>query len=148
MQKIKNEIINKIYKEILDNFELWQIDAFLDLLYNKEFEKMTNKELLQEAIKNLIEEWEENKELYHNELGDFIHEWADNRIEIYTTAIFDWYSKNAYRSSYADDFINELGSSGDIIKDLQGGMYKCLEEFAFFVLEQYNELKGGDDEDE
>lgn len=52
---------------------------------------------------------------------DIITEIADNHIDIYYYNLFEWCKDNF---DYVNDWIAECGSSGDIIKDIQGGQYK------------------------
>ena len=58
-----------------------------------------------------------------------------------TTEVFKWYSQNANRYYYADDAISEFGydKDGGIVKALQMGIYKCLEEFAYAGLKDEEE---------
>lgn len=113
------------------------IDAVLDALTNRdeEFKRdpdITNGKLFAREVNSLKADREENKEM---ELSDFIAEWADSHTEIYTTEIFKWYSQNPNRAYYADEAISEFGydKDGGIVKALQTGIYKCLEEFAYAV---------------
>ena len=113
------------------------IDAVLDALTDREEEfkrdpDMTNGKLFEREVNSLKADREANKEM---DLSDFIDEWVDSHTEIYTTEIFKWYSQSADRYYYADDAINEFGydKEGGIIKALQMGIYKCLEEFAYAV---------------
>ena len=115
-------------------------DAVLDALTDREDEfkrnpNLTNEQLLARVVNDLTEEREDNKDM---DLSDFISEWADSHTEIYTTEIFKWYAHGADRYYFADDAINEFGydkKEGGIIKALQMGIYKCLEEFAHAVLD-------------
>ena len=114
-------------------------DAVLDALIDREYEfkqnpNLTNGQLLARMVNALIREREANKDM---DLTDFITEWADSNTEIYTTGIFKWYSQSAERLYFADDAINDFGydKEGGIIKALQMGIYKCLEEFAYAVLD-------------
>ena len=138
--------MNAIQKEELKEMnpsdlglELDLCDAVLDALIDREAEfkrnpNLTNGQLLAREVNSLIAEREENKNM---DLSDFISEWADSHTEIYTTEIFKWYSQSAERHYYADEAISEFGydKDGGIIKILQMGIYKCLEEFAYAVLE-------------
>ena len=138
--------MNAIQKEELKEMnpsdlglELDLCDAVLDALIDREAEfkrnpNLTNGQLLAREVNSLIAEREENKSM---DLSDFISEWADSHTEIYTTEIFKWYSQSAERHYYADEAISEFGydKDGGIIKILQMGIYKCLEEFAYAVLE-------------
>ena len=127
-------------KEILPS-ELgldWDMcDAVLDALTDREKEfkenpELTNGQLLAKEVNALRENREDNKDM---DLSDFIYEWADSHTEIYTTEIFKWYSQNPNRAYYADEAISEFGydKDGGIVKALQTGIYKCLEEFAYAV---------------
>ena len=138
--------MNAIQKEELKEMnpsdlglELDLCDAVLDALIDREAEfkrnpNLTNGQLLAREVNSLIAEREENKNM---DLSDFISEWADSHTEIYTTEIFKWYSQSAERHYYADEAISEFGydKDGGIIKILQMGIYKCLEEFAYAVLD-------------
>lgn len=119
------------------------IDAVLDALIDREDEfkrnpNLTNGQLLAREVNALKEEREDNKDM---DLADFIAEWADSHTEVYTTEIFKWYSQSAERYYYADDAISEFGynKDGGIVKVLQTGIYKCLEEFAYAVLKDEEE---------
>ena len=114
-------------------------DAVLDALTDREDEfkrnpNLTNGQLLARVVNDLTEGREDNKDM---DLSDFISEWADSHTEIYTTEIFKWYAQSAERLYFADDAINDFGydKEGGIIKALQMGIYKCLEEFAHAVLD-------------
>ena len=138
--------MNAIQKEELKEMnpsdlglELDLCDAVLDELIDREAEfkrnpNLTNGQLLAREVNFLIAEREENKSM---DLSDFISEWADSHTEVYTTEIFKWYSQSAERYYYADEAIREYGydKEGGIIKILQMGISKCLEEFAYAVLE-------------
>lgn len=54
---------------------------------------------------------------------DVITEISDNNIDIYYYNLFEWCKNNF---SYVNDWIDECGSSGDIIKDIQGGQFKQI----------------------
>lgn len=54
---------------------------------------------------------------------DVINEISDNNINIYYYDLFEWCKNNF---NYVNDWIDECGSSGDIIKDIQGGQYKQI----------------------
>ena len=117
--------------------EISTVDAVLDALIDREEEfkrnpNLTNGQLLVREVNALKAEREDNKNM---DLTDFISEWADSHTEVYTTEVFKWYSQSADRYYYADDAINEFGydKEGGIIKALQMGIYKCLEEFAYAV---------------
>jgi hypothetical protein len=134
----KNDEAHK--PEIITPSELgidWDLaDAVLDALVDRESESnkdKTNGELLAQEVKYLREQYKSDKPKYKS---DWISEWADSNTEIYTTEVFKWYSQDASRMYYADDAIREFGydKEGGIIKALQQGIYRCLEEFAFAVL--------------
>ena len=134
------------FKEISPSeigLEISTAEAVLDALIDREAEfkrnpDMTNGQLLAREVNSLREEREANKDM---DLTDFITEWADSHTEIYTTEIFKWYSQNANRVYYADDAINEFGydKDGGIIKALQMGIYRCLEEFAYIIFKDEDE---------
>jgi hypothetical protein len=134
------------FKEISPSeigLEISTAEAVLDALIDREAEfkrnpDMTNGQLLAREVNSLREEREANKDM---DLTDFITEWADSHTEIYTTEIFKWYSQNANRVYYADDAINEFGydKDGGIIKALQMGIYRCLEEFAYIIFKDEEE---------
>ena len=112
-------------------------DAVLDALTDREDEfkrnpNLNNGQLLAREVNYLREEREHNKSM---DLSDFISEWADSHTEVYTTEVFKWYSQSADRYYYADDAINDFGydKDGGIVKALQMGIYRCLEEFAYAV---------------
>ena len=135
-----NAIQKTEFKEISPSelgLEWKDADAVLDALIDREAEfkrnpNLTNGQLLANVVNSLKEERELNKDM---DLTDFITEWADSHTEVYTTEVFKWYSQSADRYYYADDAINEFGydKEGGIIKALQMGIYKCLEEFAYAV---------------
>ena len=135
------------FKEISPSeigLEISTAEAVLDALIDREAEfkrnpDMTNGQLLAREVNSLREEREANKDM---DLTDFITEWADSHTEIYTTEIFKWYSQNANRVYYADDAINEFGydKDGGIIKALQMGIYRCLEEFAYIIFKDEEEI--------
>ena len=117
--------------------ELNDADAVLDALTDREEEfkenpNLTNGQLFAREVNALKEEREDNKDM---DLADFITEWADSHTEVYTTEIFKWYSQSAERYYYADEAINEFGydKDGGVVKALQMGIYRCLEEFAYSV---------------
>jgi hypothetical protein len=123
--------------------EISTVDAVLDALIDREEEfkrnpNLTNGQLLVREVNALKAEREDNKNM---DLTDFISEWADSHTEVYTTEVFKWYSQSADRYYYADDAINEFGydKEGGIIKALQMGIYKCLEEFAYAVFKDEEE---------
>ena len=114
-------------------------DAVLDALIDREDEfkrnpNLNNGQLLAREVNSLREERDNNKSM---ELSDFISEWADSHTEIYTTEIFKWYAQSAERLYFADEAISECGydKEGGIIEALQLGIYKCLEDFAYAVLD-------------
>jgi hypothetical protein len=117
--------------------DLDMCDAVLDALTDREDEfkrnpNLNNGQLLAREVNYLREEREDNKSM---DLSDFISEWADSHTEVYTTEVFKWYSQSADRYYYADDAINDFGydKDGGIVKALQMGIYRCLEEFAYAV---------------
>ena len=131
----KTELEERSPSEI--GLEISTVDAVLDALIDREEEfkrnpNLTNGQLLVREVNALKAEREDNKNM---DLTDFISEWADSHTEVYTTEVFKWYSQSADRYYYADDAINEFGydKEGGIIKALQMGIYKCLEEFAYAV---------------
>ena len=117
--------------------DLDMCDAVLDALTDREDEfkrnpNLNNGQLLAREVNYLREEREHNKSM---DLSDFISEWADSHTEVYTTEVFKWYSQSAERLHFADEAISEFGydKDGGIVKALQMGIYKCLEEFAYAV---------------
>ena len=66
--------------------------------------------------------------VYDNDLDnssyicDTISEYADSNVDIYYSSILDWARDNI---SEVNRGIEELGSSGDIFKDLQASQYLC-----------------------
>jgi len=135
--------IEKIYDKLFKEFELYEIKFITDCLRGDE-DNRTNKEILIEAIKDIVSEI-----VNYDDTDDLAHDWADSNTEIYTTEVFKIYSKNAYYSVFADDARQEFGTNDDIVKDLQAGIYLALRRFVEFVIQTYKELKeGGKDEDE
>jgi hypothetical protein len=139
MNAIQKEELKEINPSEL-GLDLKTCDAVLDALIDREDEfkrnpNLNNGQLLARMVNALRREREDNKNMV---LADFIDEWADSNTEIYTTGIFKWYSQNADRFYYADEAISEFGydKDGGIVKALQMGIYKCLEEFAYAVLKE------------
>lgn len=64
---------------------------------------------------------------------DVITEISDNNIDIYYYDLFEWCKTNF---DYVNDWIAECGSSGDIIKDIQGGQYKQISDELYENLEE------------
>lgn len=64
---------------------------------------------------------------------DIISEISDNNIDVYYYNLFEWCKTNF---SYVNDWIVECGSSGDIIKDVQGGQYKQISEELYENMEE------------
>lgn len=54
---------------------------------------------------------------------DIITEISDSHIDIYYDNLFEWCKNNF---DYVNDWVAECGSSGDIIKDIQGGQYQQI----------------------
>lgn len=136
MNAIQKEELKEINPSEL-GLDLKTCDAVLDALIDREDEfkrnpNLNNGQLLARMVNALRREREDNKNMV---LADFIDEWADSNTEIYTTGIFKWYSQSADRYYYADEAISEFGydKDGGIVKALQMGIYKCLEEFAYAV---------------
>lgn len=64
---------------------------------------------------------------------DVITEIADNHVDIYYSDLFEWCKSNF---GYVDEWIEECGSSGDIIKDIQGGQYKQISDELYENMEE------------
>lgn len=64
---------------------------------------------------------------------DVITEISDSNIDIYYYNLFEWCKNNF---SYVNDWIDECGSSGDIIKDIQGGQYKQISDDLYENMEE------------
>lgn len=64
---------------------------------------------------------------------DVITEIADNNVDIYYSDLFEWCKGNF---GYVNDWIAECGSSGDIIKDIQGGQYKQISDELYENMEE------------
>ena len=120
----------------------WDIkDGVIDALTDREAEYKAgrnNGEIYDRLEKSLINERKDNED---EDLTDFVSDWADSRTEIYTTAIFSWYAQDANRYAYADDAISEFGHSDSVVKELQQGIYKFLEEWAYSVLEPLESIE-------
>lgn len=58
-------------------------------------------------------------------ISDIITEISDNNVDIYYYDLFEWCKHNF---EYVNEWVAECGSSGDIIKDIQGGQFKQIEE--------------------
>lgn len=64
---------------------------------------------------------------------DVITEISDAHIDIYYNNLFEWCKNNF---SYVNDWIDEYGSSGDIIKDIQGGQYTQISDDLYENMEE------------
>ena len=64
---------------------------------------------------------------------DVITEISDNHIDIYYYNLFEWCKTNF---DYVNEWIAECGSSGDIIKDIQGGQYKQISDELYENMEE------------
>ena len=64
---------------------------------------------------------------------DVIAEISDNHVDIYYSDLFEWCKGNF---DYVNDWIAECGSSGDIIKDIQGGQYKQISDELYENMEE------------
>lgn len=64
---------------------------------------------------------------------DVIAEISDNHVNVYYNDLFEWCKNNF---SYVNEWIAECGSSGDIIKDIQGGQYKQISDELYENIEE------------
>lgn len=64
---------------------------------------------------------------------DVIAEISDDHVDIYYSDLFEWCKGNF---SYVNEWVEECGSSGDIIKDIQGGQYKQISEELYENMEE------------
>lgn len=64
---------------------------------------------------------------------DVISEISDAHVDIYYYNLFEWCKTNF---EYVNDWIAECGSSGDVIKDIQGGQYKQISDELYDNLEE------------
>ena len=140
-EKMENKTLGKKIPTVDDLFEsmyTWQLGGVLRLLYDEDKDERTNGELIDETIRDLLDEWKENKDVYSGDISEFIHEWADCYSEVYTAEAFKWYSGDAGLEEYANAFIDEYGFDKEkgIVGVLQGGMYLLLREFAKLVLRE------------
>ena len=120
-------------EDLLEDMEAWKLDGVIRLVYNRDKETRTDKELVDEAIQRFLDETDDN---YPRNAGDCVHGWADKYAEVSDTDAFKWYSLCDDFYGYALRCMNEYGvnKDQDIIKALQGGMYLLLKEFAELVL--------------
>ena len=64
---------------------------------------------------------------------DIITEISDNNIDIYSNDLFEWCKGNF---DYVNEWIAECGSSGDIIKDIQGGQFRQISDELYENMEE------------
>ena len=64
---------------------------------------------------------------------DVIAEISDDHVDIYYSDLFEWCKGNF---GYVNEWIEECGSSGDIIKDIQGGQYKQISDELYENMEE------------
>lgn len=64
---------------------------------------------------------------------DVIAEISDDHVDIYYSDLFEWCKGNF---GYVDEWLEECGSSGDIIKDIQGGQYKQISDELYENMEE------------
>lgn len=64
---------------------------------------------------------------------DVIAEISDYHVDIYYSDLFEWCKGNF---GYVDEWLEECGSSGDIIKDIQGGQYKQISDELYENMEE------------
>lgn len=95
-----------------------------------------------EKIKERKEELKNNLQLTYCDcicdysdgyICDVITEISDNNIDIYYSELFEWCKNNF---EYVNDWVAECGSSGDIIKDIQGGQYKQISDELYENMEE------------
>lgn len=134
-----------------DNIYLWgTIEAFKriskkNISYASEIksdcEKQTEGKMKNNTIKERKEELKNNLNNTYCDnicnysegyICDIITEIANNNVDIYYNDLFEWCKGNF---SYVNDWIEECGSSNDIIKDIQGGQYKQISEEIYENLE-------------
>lgn len=95
-----------------------------------------------EKIKERKEELKNNLQLTYCDcicdysdgyICDIITEISDNHVDIYYSDLFEWCKSNF---DYVNEWIAECGSSGDIIKDIQGGQYKQISDELYENMEE------------
>jgi hypothetical protein len=92
------------------------------------------KERKEELKNNLYDTYCDNICDYSNGyICDIISEISDNNIDIYHYDLFEWCKTNF---DYVNEWIAECGSSGDIIKDIQGGQYKQISDELYENMEE------------
>lgn len=92
------------------------------------------KERKEELKNNLYDTYCDNICDYSNGyICDVISEISDNNIDIYYYDLFEWCKTNF---SYVNEWIAECGSSGDIIKDIQGGQYQQISQELYENMEE------------
>lgn len=64
---------------------------------------------------------------------DVIAEISDAHVDIYYNNLFEWCKGNF---DYVNEWVEECGSGGDIIKDIQGGQYKQISEKLYENMEE------------
>lgn len=93
---------------------------------------------------------------YSGNIYDAIHDVSDGLVDIYYSDLFKWASENV---SSVNDGIDEFGSSGDMIKDLQAAQYINIERgindeleiiihnyAIIYIINHYDELENITDE--
>lgn len=107
-------------------------------------EKYSDEGLSYEGFKARLSDYYSNeneiKEAIENDtIIDTIFEIADNQVWIYYYDIINWFAFDTNRLDYVNQAISEFGTTDDIWKTLQMGMFICYEQNFYEHLETLKE---------
>ena len=131
--KTINDNVPEVLNPLNDCSYAWFENAIIHLIDDLENEDFNDYEELKDVLGNC---------------GDSISEFADANVDIYDGTLTAWLADSSYNRCLVDEAISEFGNPGDIIKSIQLGQYKGLEDMAYTVVEFIKKVGENDAERE